>query len=142
MTTNARSGTRASPFPDRRHDETSYHQEQRDEPDSLAARERARVIAQLEPTRAGSHGDRQERVVTAQDLPWVAIDADAPVEVPVFRDEHVARIAWRWLERDGHLPRIPRGDPSVRGGRGRQAAQRRRIDRSCSRKQDNPVISG
>src|SRR5206468_1280922 len=142
MTTSARSATPASTFQYRRDDERRYDEEQREEPDDLPSRERARVIAQLELLGTRSHRDRQERVVTTKDLSRVVIDADPPVEIPVFRDEHVARVTWCRLELDGHLPRIPRGYPRARRGRRRQTAQRRRIDRSRSRKQDNPVISG
>src|SRR5213593_1650667 len=113
MTTSARSGTPLPPPPNGRYDEGSCHDQEREEADPLPARERARVIAQLELPGAWRHRDRQERVVATKDLPLVAIDADPPVEIPVFRDEDVARVAWRWLELDGHLPRIPGGHTSV-----------------------------
>src|SRR6266516_7457145 len=135
MTTRARSATPASPFQHGWDDERRYDEEQREEPDNLPSRERARVIAQLELLGTRSHRDRQERVVTTQDLSRVAIDADPPVEIPVFRNEHVARVTWCRLKLDGHLPRIPRGHARVRRGRGRQGAQRRseerRVGKEC-----------
>src|SRR6266540_2906901 len=132
--TSARSATPASQFQHGRDDERRYDEEQREEPDNLPSRERARVVAQLELLGTRSDRDREERVITTQDLSRVAIDADAPVEIPVFRDEHVARVTWWRLEVDGHLPRIPRGHASARRGCGRQTAQRRWSDRSGSRK--------
>src|SRR6266550_4479315 len=142
MTTSARSATPPSPFQYGRDDERRYDEEQREDPDDLPSRERARVIAQLELLGTRSHRDRQERVVTTQDLSRVAIDADPPIEVPVLRDEHVARITWCRLELDRHLPGMPRAHAGVRTRRGRQRCQRPWVYRSGSRKQDHPVISG
>src|SRR5881296_2698743 len=116
MTTRARSGTPASPFHDRRYDETGDDEDQREERDHLPARERTRVIAQLETARIRAHRDRQERMIATQDLSRPAID------------EHVARIARRWLELDAHFPRIPRSHAGARRRRGRQPAERRWVD--------------
>src|SRR6266496_4524198 len=107
MTTSARSATPSSPVEHGWDDERRYDEEQRHEPDNLPSRERARVIAQLQLLGTRSHRDRQERVVTTQDLSRVAIDADAPIEIPVLGDQHVARIVRGRLEFDGHLPRVP-----------------------------------
>src|SRR6266849_8487858 len=107
MMTRARSGNSASPFDDRRHDEACQDEDQREECDHLPSRERARVIAQLELPGSWRHRDRQERMIATQDLSRPAIDAHPPIEIPVFRDEHVARIARPWLELDAHFPRIP-----------------------------------
>src|SRR2546427_6958674 len=128
MTTRARSGTPASPFHDRRHDEAGNDEDQREERDHLPARERTRVIAQLETARIRAHRDRQERMIATQDLSRPAIDAHAPIEIPVFPDEHVARIARRWLELDAHFPRIPRSHAGARRRRGWQPAERRWVD--------------
>src|SRR5437016_13003724 len=128
MTTRARAGTPASPFHDRRHDETGDDEDQREERDHLPARERARVIAQLELPGAWRHRDRQERMIATQDSPRPAIDAHPPIEIPVFPDEHVARIARRGLELDAHFPRIPPSYAGARRRRGRQPAERRWVD--------------
>src|SRR6267143_2277640 len=141
MTTRARSGTPASPFNDRRHDETGDDEDQREERDHLPARERARVIALLELPGAWRHRDRQKRMIATQDLSGPAIDAHPPIEIPVFPDEHVARIARRWLELDAHFPRVPRRHAGARSRRGRQPAERRWVDGRIGGEHDDPTVS-
>src|SRR6266576_3640319 len=118
ITTRARSGTRASPFPHRRHDEPGDDDKKRYQPDHLATRESARVIAQLELSGTRTYGDSQERMVAAQHPPRFAVDAHTPVEIPVLGDEHVARLGGRRIELDSHLPGVPRSDTRARRRRG------------------------
>src|SRR6266550_80235 len=141
MTTNARSVTPLPPPPNGWYDEGTCHDQEREEADRLPARERARQIAQLELLGARSHRDRQERVVATQDLSRPAIDAHPPIEIPVFPDEHVARIARRWLELDAHFPRVPRSHAGARSRRGWQPAERRWGDGRVGGEHDDPTVS-
>src|SRR5712691_9388458 len=113
MTTRARSGTRAPPCPRRRHDKAGHDEEQRHEPDRLPLREGARVIGQLQLASAGSHGDRDERMVPAQHVAGSAVDVDAPVEVPVLGDQHENwYLDWR-VNVDGTAGHVLRGDHAL-----------------------------
>src|SRR6266550_4356023 len=141
MTTNARSVTPLPPPPNGWYDEGTCHDQEREEADRLPARERAREIAQLELLGARSHRDRQERVVATQDLSGPAIDAHPPIEIPVFPDEHVARIARRWLELDAHFPRVPRSHAGARSRRGWQPAERGWGDGRVGGEHDDPTVS-
>src|SRR6266566_1126777 len=142
MMMRARSGTPASPFDNRGYDEAGERDDQTSEADSEAPGDRFRVIAQLELPRSGRYRNRQQRVVAAQHLPGVPIDADTPIEIPVFGDQDVAGVARGRIERDGHAPRVPVGHLAVRRRGGWYRAERRRVDWRARRKQYHPIVAG
>src|SRR5258706_9370292 len=111
MTTRARSATPppTSPCDDRRNDEARQHRGETHEADDDAPGDRLRVIAQLELARAGGDRNGQQRVVAAEHLSGAPIDVDAPIEIPVFGDQDVARVTRWWLERDRHASSVPVG---------------------------------
>src|SRR6266850_5799389 len=112
--TNARSATPASPFDERRNDETHQHDDETHEADGDAPGDRLRVVAQLELPRAGGYRERQERMIAAEHLAGAPIDVDAPIEIPVFGDQDVAGVARRWVEGDRHPSRVPVDHLAVR----------------------------
>src|SRR5207247_374850 len=93
----ARSGTPASPFDTRGYDEAGERDDQTREADSEAPGDRFRVIAQLELPRAGGDRNCHECVISTEHLARSPIDADAPIEIPVFSDQDVAVVARRRL---------------------------------------------
>src|SRR5207247_10543185 len=138
----ARSGTPASPFDTRGYDEAGERDDQTREADSEAPGDRFRVIAQLELPRAGGDRNRHECVISTEQLARSPVEADAPIEIPVFRDQDVAGVARRRVEGDRHPPGSPVGHLAVRRRGRRYRAERRRVDWRARRKQYDAIVSG